>query len=94
MASANLASHSIFVALRPLDYVAQELSEISAKLTCRRLRRRMIQDRARRATSISTVIRIAITEAALEAIAATLPLGGVRYEAKLDPQGKPIRKPH
>ncbi|HZZ60529.1 MAG TPA: hypothetical protein VFE63_05065 [Roseiarcus sp.] len=54
----------------------------------------MIQDRARRATSISTVIRIAITEAALEAIAATLPLGGVRYEAKLDPQGKPIRKPH
>jgi hypothetical protein len=34
------------------------------------------------------MIRIAITEAAFEAIAATLPLGSVAYEPKLDWQGQ------
>jgi hypothetical protein len=34
------------------------------------------------------VIKIAITEAAFEAIAATLPLGSVGYEAEADAKGE------
>jgi hypothetical protein len=34
------------------------------------------------------MIRIAVTEAAFDAVAATLPLGSVAYEAQLDAQGK------
>ena len=46
------------------------------------------------------MIRIAITAAAFEAIAATLPLGSVGHEPRLDPQGnrltwleRPLRRP-
>ena len=34
------------------------------------------------------MIRIAITEAAFDAVAATMPLGSVAYEAQLDAQGQ------
>jgi len=46
------------------------------------------RQRARRTSELQDLIRIAITPAAFEAIAATLPLGSVGFEPELSAKGQ------